>query len=104
MIYFAELYIASFKSKKAKESVPIYFVKIGQSKDPWKRMSNLEAAYNAKSRMLAIMPGGPKEEQRIHQRFDHLRFGGPWRKHRVEWFYPGADLMKFIMGKMSYGS
>jgi hypothetical protein len=36
------------------------------------------------------MEGGPKEEQQIHERFSHLRFG------RKEQFRPGPDLMEFI--------
>jgi hypothetical protein len=65
-------------------------VKIGCSDDVPARVRQLEAHYGKPLAVLATMEGGYEEEQSIHARFDHLRFG------RTEQFRPGADLMAFI--------
>lgn len=65
-------------------------VKIGTTENLKARLYNLESHYGQHMAILATMPGGRKEEQEIHARFAHLRFG------ITEQFQPAADLMQFI--------
>jgi hypothetical protein len=65
-------------------------VKIGYSADVATRHRQLETRYGLSLALLATMPGGRSEEQAIHDRFSHLRFG------RTEQFKPSHELMEFI--------
>jgi hypothetical protein len=65
-------------------------VKIGFSDDVETRRAQLESHYGQPLALLATMDGGRKEEQAVHSRFAHLRFG------RTEQFRPAAELMTFI--------
>lgn len=64
-------------------------IKIGMSKDPQGRLRELQVGSAVALDLLAVMPGGRREEQRTHQRFWHLR-------ERGEWFRPGSELLEFI--------
>ena len=78
--------------------MPVYFaqavdggaIKIGHSVDVPSRIKQLESHYGRRLAVLATLPGGRPEEQAIHGRFDHLRFG------RSEQFQPAPDLLAFI--------
>ena len=76
MIYFAQF--------------PNGTVKIGSSVDPRCRMKKFRSEYRVELSILAVKPGGPREEYRIHRRFAHLRFPG------TEQFRPAPELLEFI--------
>lgn len=77
--------------------MPVYFiqserggpVKIGMSKDPQKRLEQIQTNHPDRLRLLAVERGGKKEEAKLHERFGALRLKG-------EWFRPGPDLMRYI--------
>lgn len=64
-------------------------VKIGTSIDPYKRFSSLESASPDSLEMIAIIPGGSKEEQNLHKKFFDLR-------DHLEWFRYEEPLVDFI--------
>jgi hypothetical protein len=65
-------------------------VKIGCSEDVEARRKSLESHYGCDLVLLGTREGTFEDEQQIHERFAHLRFG------RTEQFRPAADLMAFI--------
>ena len=76
MIYFAQL--------------PTGAIKIGSSDNVRERLRTLSIEYRAKLGLLAVLPGGRKEEHAIHRQFAHLRFP------KTEQFRPAPELMEFI--------
>ncbi len=72
---------------------PTWVIKIGQSVDVKKRISALSNQFQRPVSLLKVIPGGLDQEQRIHQRFKHLRL-----PVMNEQFRPGPDLMEFIQG------
>lgn len=65
-------------------------VKIGCSNDVERRRRQLEKRYGQPLAILAVLPGNFEDEEAIHERFSHLRFG------RSEQFRPAPELMDFI--------
>lgn len=65
-------------------------IKVGSSENIEARRKQLETHYGRSLSVLATIPGGRKEERKIHERFSHLRLG------RTEQFRPAPDLMEFI--------
>jgi hypothetical protein len=65
-------------------------IKIGFSKDPQKRLSEIQTGYPRELMILAIMPGGRVQEREIHRRFGMNRMFG-------EWFKDDEKLMKFVL-------
>lgn len=65
-------------------------IKIGYSEDVSQRLIQLESDYGQPLALLATLDGGRTEEQALHARFSHLRFG------RTEQFRPTAELLSFI--------
>jgi hypothetical protein len=65
-------------------------VKIGTSTNVPARIKQLEATYKRPLALLGTMEGDRDEEQAVHARFAHLRFG------RTEQFRPAPELMEFI--------
>lgn len=53
-------------------------VKIGWSKDPYKRMAALQTANPNQLILLGTIPGHLTEEKRLHQRFARDRMNGEW--------------------------
>ena len=73
-------------------------IKIGYSKRPVERMAIHRLAFG-RMNLLGIMPGGRKEEKRVHSKFSHLQKLGHKsikRQHMQEFFEPGAELIRFI--------
>ncbi|RJO75464.1 MAG: hypothetical protein C4523_00085 [Myxococcales bacterium] len=82
--------------KPARRPEFVYFIsdgeniKIGYSLWPHQRMQDLQVGHATALQMLGIMRVSSKdEEDRLHDRFLHLRVRG-------EWFRPGPDLLRFI--------
>lgn len=71
---------------RAGESGPI---KIGTAKDPRRRLAGLQTSTAVPLHILAAMAGDRTAEQRLHQRFQHLRLRG-------EWFVPEPELLEYI--------
>lgn len=74
------------------------FVKIGYAVNVRKRIKDINAGSSivpgmvcVPVKLLATIPGGRPKEQKLHQRFAHLRVAG-------EWFVGTAELMRFIYG------
>lgn len=63
-------------------------VKIGYSKNPWKRLQDLQHARAETLAIYALMPGGEREEGALHRRFakDRIRPNG-------EWFHASEDVI-----------
>lgn len=76
MIYFAQLETGS--------------IKIGTSENVDARIRQLEGHYGAPVALLATIPGGPKEERQLHERFSAFRLG------RTEQFRPVREILEFI--------
>lgn len=64
-------------------------IKIGFSKNPEKRLSDLQVSNSRPLVLLGTMKGGRGTEQRIHTLFEHLRITG-------EWFFSDPTLLHFI--------
>ena len=60
------------------EAVGLDLIKIGYAMDPWKRFHILLSAAPVPLKMLAMKPGGPVEESRLHQQFAAQRSHGEW--------------------------
>lgn len=81
-------------SKKEKDTC-VYFIKsgdlikIGYTGDLEERKRTLQVNNPTVVEVLKTMPGGYLEEQRLHQKFDHLNKQG-------EWFYSTQELLDFI--------
>jgi hypothetical protein len=65
------------------------FIKIGTTVRLTERLKQLEAEFDVKLEVLAVIAGGRKEEKMLHRRFAHNH---PWR----EWFSPSEDLLRYI--------
>lgn len=70
-------------------------IKIGHSGDVDARLHELEIRYGRPLFLLGSLPGGSEEEQKIHARFAHLRFG------RTEQFRPEPEIFEFIANPCS---
>lgn len=66
-------------------------IKIGTAQNPWARLKELQTGNGKQLRLLAVVPGGPREEGELHDRF---------RAHgiRGEWFAPHAEIITFVEG------
>lgn len=64
-------------------------IKIGVAGDVRGRLKQLQTAASGPLRLLGTMPGGQKQEKRLHRRFSHLQTHG-------EWFEAAADLTSYI--------
>lgn len=60
------------------EAVGLNLIKIGYAMDPWQRFNVLLSAAPVPLKMLAMKPGGPVEETRLHQQFAAQRSHGEW--------------------------
>jgi hypothetical protein len=94
------------EANKVSDSALVYFiqagrrVKIGQSRNPDRRLSSIRGGYSTKkpqgldtsnARLLALEPGGLMRERELHVQFAHLRVEG-------EWFDKGPELKTYIEG------
>lgn len=57
-------------------------VKIGHSKDPRRRVKELNPQFNMK--LLCCMSGAQPRERLLHDRFQHLRTANEWFKYEGE--------------------
>lgn len=64
-------------------------IKIGWTAHVRRRLSELQPGNPHPLKIIATMPGGQKDERKLHLRFAWLRVYG-------EWFLPGQDLLDFI--------
>lgn len=64
-------------------------VKIGTSRNPWKRLQALQTASSQPFRLLGIIHGGKRREAKLHERFAAFRIRG-------EWFYGEPEILLFI--------
>src|SRR5688500_15002821 len=86
--------------------MPVYFisridnghVKIGHSVNPEARLAALMGSWSTSSlRLLAQFPGGPAEENVLHERFKSSRLKG-------EWFRRSDELTHVIGVVSTFGS
>lgn len=68
-------------------------IKIGTSTRPGERIQQVANDCGEDLRVLAVAKGGRPEEQRLHQRFAHLRL---IQAKGIEWFEPAAELLAYI--------
>lgn len=59
-------------------------VKIGWTKCLESRLASLQTGSSSRLTVLATMPGGRRDESRLHKRFAHLRSRGEWFSHEGE--------------------
>lgn len=64
-------------------------IKIGCAKNVASRLRDLQTSAPYPLRLLAVAPGGRKEESAFHERFKRLRVQG-------EWFSVSRGLLSFI--------
>jgi len=64
-------------------------IKIGTSKNPWKRLFALQTANSSRLHLMGITHGGEKREERLKKHFAKFHFRG-------EWFYGEPELVRFI--------
>ncbi len=64
-------------------------VKIGKASKVINRLRELQTSAPFKLQLLAVVPGGLKEEGELHHRFHHLRLHG-------EWFQMNHELIQFV--------
>lgn len=82
-------------NKAAGHSSVVYFVaagkylKIGFSVDVHARIESFRTGCPDEIELLATIPGGAKEERRLHKRFAHLH-------HRGEWFRFEGSLADYV--------
>ena len=55
-------------------------IKIGWSRNPQKRIRQLQPGAEGKLIIMATQPGGPSAEASIHRHFKRLQFYGEWYK------------------------
>lgn len=65
------------------------FIKIGYAASAIVRLQTLQTSSPYTLKILGTIPGGPLEEKRIHDLFEHLR-------ERGEWFRKTPDLLEYI--------
>lgn len=73
-------------------------IKIGYSKNPVARLYSHRLVFGRLT-LLGVVPGGRREEARIHDLFSHLQLLGHRsikRQHMQEFFKPAPELMRFI--------
>lgn len=78
--------------------MPVYFIqeqpegriKIGKSRNPKKRLMNLQTGNPDPLEVIACLPGGRVEETLLHQKLDR------YRCTRGEWFHPTKGLLGYI--------
>lgn len=71
------------------EDKPEGRIKIGIAQDVRQRLRTLRTASSDPLVLLGVMPGGRRQEQRLHRQFGHARTHG-------EWFDPHPDLIAYI--------
>ncbi|MEG3877644.1 GIY-YIG nuclease family protein [Microcoleus sp. herbarium7] len=64
-------------------------IKIGYSKNPLQRLSELQTGNSTRLRLIKTIEGGITVERKLHTKFKNLRIGG-------EWFQASQELMQFI--------
>jgi len=64
-------------------------IKIGHSKDPELRLKTLQTGYPDTLKILLIIPGSEKMEEKLHEKFNDIRLNG-------EWFKPDIKLLNAI--------
>jgi len=65
-------------------------VKIGWSKDPWRRLVKLRSDNAGECAMLGIVPGTQADECALHRRFAGYRVRGEW----FEYWGPVSDFIR----------
>jgi hypothetical protein len=65
-------------------------IKIGFTDDIDQRIAGLRSHYGREFVLLRVIEGDRRDEEALHSRFGHLRFG------RTEQFRPESDLLAFI--------
>ena len=72
-------------------------IKIGYAVDVTKRIASLQTGHHRALRVLLTIPGGPKVERKMHNKF--------WRSRiRGEWFRPTPMLTAFIESGGDHGT
>lgn len=64
-------------------------IKIGFAKNPARRLRALQSGSPSPLNLLAIEPGTPADERRLHRRFSRHRGYG-------EWFRPAPELLAHV--------
>ena len=59
-------------------------VKIGYSRDPGKRLLDLNTASTESLHWIGSIPGSTIDEKALHKEFKHLRAHGEWFKYTIE--------------------
>ena len=70
-------------------------IKIGKSKDVYKRLKVLQTGNPSFLEILGTKSGYPGLESKIHDKFKHLHIRG-------EWFSRGSDLLEYIGLELDY--
>jgi hypothetical protein len=70
-------------------------IKIGISKNPKGRRSDLQTAHGSKLQLIGVMDGMRTEERKLHAQFSRLE---------GEWFEPTYDLLEFIRANAISGA
>lgn len=74
-------------------------IKIGYSKQPLSRLSELQVGSAHPLKLLAVIPGGPKKEKELHTRLQKYKLNG-------DWFKPEPEVINLVQGfipaSMSY--
>lgn len=65
------------------------YIKIGNSTNPRKRLSDMQTASPYKLKLLKTIPGDYAEEERLHKKFRGIRVNG-------EWFCAEKRLLNYI--------
>ena len=66
-------------------------VKIGHTRDPWRRLQALQTASGMRLAVVRVVDGGQKVEHWLHKRFADDRV-----RARGEWFYFREDMLTVI--------
>lgn len=64
-------------------------VKIGHSKNPKKRVKQLQTGSSSRILLLGSIEGGKELEKELHKKFNYIRI-------KNEWFLPHEDLVEYI--------
>lgn len=86
MIYFIQCFLGKIKIGHDGE---------GEDGDVWRRLAELQTGNPYPLTLLAVMPGGEKEERRLHGTFEKCRMKLDGRK--TEWFEPEPKLIDYIL-------
>lgn len=60
------------------------FIKIGKADNPQKRLQQLQTGSPLKMELVSVIPGGEKEEKKMHAKYAHLRANGEWFHYSPE--------------------